>query len=119
VIPKSARVLVRTIQGDITVHGSDEAQIQVSAKKKVRTWSEAEANRGAQPVSVQIVQNGDGYEVRPSGYDPSDARISVDLEVSVPKKSPLAIKTDKGDGCQRDRPTWGCGSTRNRWGSFY
>jgi hypothetical protein len=96
-IPANAHVLVKTVRGDITVRGSDDAQIHVSAKKKVRTWSETEAGRIARPVTLEIIQNGDSYEVRPSGYDESDARISVDLEVSVPKKSPLAIKTEKGD----------------------
>jgi len=96
-IPANAHVLVRTIQGDITVRGSDEAQIRVSAKSNVRTWSETEARKVAKPVTVEIVKNGDSYEVHPSGYDQSDARIGVNLEVSVPKKSPLVIKTDKGD----------------------
>jgi hypothetical protein len=96
-IPANAHVLVRTIRGDITVRGSDEAEIRVSAKKNVRTWSDTEAERMAKPVNVEISQNGDSYEVHPNGYDQSDAHISVDLEVSVPKKSPLVIKTDKGD----------------------
>ena len=96
-IPANAHVLVRTVQGDITVRGSDEARIRVSAKKNVRTWSETEAGTIAKPVDVEIVENGGNYEVRPRGYDQSDARISVDLEVSLPKKSPLLIKTEKGD----------------------
>jgi hypothetical protein len=96
-IPANAHVLIRTIRGDITVRASDESQIRVSAKKNVRTWSETEAGRVAKPVTVVITQNGDSYEVHPSGYDASDARISMDLEVSVPRKSALTIKTDKGD----------------------
>jgi len=43
------------------------------------------------------VKNGDTYEVRPSGYDWSDSRIGVDLDLTVPKTSPLTVKTDKGD----------------------
>jgi len=96
-IPANAHVLVRTIRGDITVRGSDDAQIHVSAKKRVRTWNESEAGRMAEPVTVEISQNGSSYEVRPSGYDQSNPRISLNLEVSVPKKSPLAVKTEKGD----------------------
>lgn len=96
-IPGNARVLVRTNQGDITVRASDESQIRVSGKKNARTWNETEAGRIARPISVEIVQNGDSYEVRPSGYDKSDERISLELEVSVPKKSPLVVKTEKGD----------------------
>ena len=42
-IPAKAPVVVRTVHGDITVRASDDAQIHVSAKKNVRTWSEEEA----------------------------------------------------------------------------
>jgi hypothetical protein len=96
-IGTNAHVLVRTIRGDITVRGSDDAEIRVSGKKNVRTWSDSQAERIAKPVNVEVTRNGDSYEVHPTGYDASDARISVDLEVVLPKKSPLAIKTDKGD----------------------
>jgi len=96
-IPANARVFVHNGRGDISVRSSDDAQIRVSAKKGVKTWSEQEADKIAKPVSVEVVKNGDSYEVRPSGYDFSDSRIGVDLEVSVPKKSPLTVKTDKGD----------------------
>jgi hypothetical protein len=96
-IPARAHVLVKTIRGDITVRGSDESQIRVTAKKNVKTWSEAEADRLAQPVTVEISQNGDGFEVHPAGYDTADNRITVDLEVSLPKKSALVARTDKGD----------------------
>lgn len=96
-ISVKAPVLVRTVRGDITVRASDDAAIRVSAKKNVRTWNESEASRIAKPVSVEISQNGGGFEVHPSGYDQSDERISVDLEVTVPKKSALTVRTDKGD----------------------
>ena len=96
-VPPNAHVVVRTTRGGISVRSSDDAQIRVTAKKNVKTWSETEAGRIAKPVNVEITKNGDTYEVHPTGYDLSDARISVDLEVAVPKKSTLTIKTDKGD----------------------
>jgi Domain of unknown function (DUF5668)/Putative adhesin len=96
-IPANARVYVHNGRGDISVRSSDDAVIRVSGKTGVRAWSEPEADRMGKPVSAEIVKNGDTYEVRPSGYDTSDGRISVDLEVSVPKKSALTVKTEKGD----------------------
>jgi hypothetical protein len=96
-IPANAPVLVRTIRGDISVRASDDSQIEVSAKKNVRVWSQSEADRLAKPVGVEVTQNGDSFEVHPTGYEASEARISVDLDVSIPKKSPLTVKTDKGD----------------------
>src|SRR5579859_1902736 len=97
-IPVNARVMVRNGHGDITVRGSDSGEIRVvNAKKTVKSWSETDAARIAEPVNVTIGQNGDGYEVHPSGYDLSSSRIGVDLEVAIPKKSVLSVKTDKGD----------------------
>jgi hypothetical protein len=95
-IPANARVVVHNGRGDISVRGSDDQEIRVTAKKTVKSWSETEAARIADRISVGIEQNGDGYEVRPSGFDLSNAKIGVDLEVAVPKKSVLSVKTDKG-----------------------
>jgi len=42
------------------------AEIRVTAKEKLlRSWSETDAQRIAEPINVTIAQNGDGYEVRP------------------------------------------------------
>ena len=96
-IPANAPVLVRATRGDVTVRGTDDKDIRVSAKKNAKAWDETEAERIAKPVTVEIAQNGDSYEVHPGGYDTRNARISVDMDVTVPMKSPLTVKTDKGD----------------------
>jgi len=96
-IQPNARVMVRNGRGDITVRGSDGGEIRVTAKKNVKSWSESEADRIAERVTVAIEQNGDGYEVHPAGFDLSSSKIGVDLEVAIPKKSALSVKTDKGD----------------------
>jgi hypothetical protein len=96
-IPANARVYVHNGRGDISVRSSDDEMIRVTGKTGVHAWSETEADRMGKPVSAEIVKNGDSYEVRPVGYDTSDSRISMDLEVSIPKKSALTVKTEKGD----------------------
>jgi hypothetical protein len=88
---------VKLGRGDLTIRGSEDAQLRISAKKNAKTWNEAEAERLAKPVGVEIVKNGDTYEVHPTGYDLSNSRLSVNLELSIPRKSPLTLKTDKGD----------------------
>jgi DUF4097 and DUF4098 domain-containing protein YvlB len=96
-IPPNARVSVRLGRGELTIRGSEEAQIRISAKKNARTWNDAEAERLAKPVGVEIVKNGDAYEVHPTGYDLANSRLSVDLELAIPRKSPLTIRSDRGD----------------------
>ncbi len=94
-VPPDARITIRNGRGDISVHASDEPQIRVSGKKNAKGWNETEAHKLADRASVAIVQNGDGYEIHPAGS--SDSRLSLDLEVSVPKKSLLTIRNEKGD----------------------
>src|SRR5713226_2155993 len=94
-VPPDARITVRNGKGDISVHASDEPQIRVSGKKRAKGWSETDAQKLAKRASVEIVQNGDGFEVRPAGS--LDSRLSLDLEVSVPKRSSLTIRNERGD----------------------
>jgi DUF4097 and DUF4098 domain-containing protein YvlB len=93
--PPDARVTIRSSRGDISVHASDEPEIRVSGKKNARGWNETDARKLTDRASVEIVQNGDGYEIHPAGS--TDSRLSLDLEVSVPKKSTLTIRNEKGD----------------------
>jgi DUF4097 and DUF4098 domain-containing protein YvlB len=103
VVPADARITIRNSRGDISVHSSDEPQIRVSGKKNAKGWNETDAQKLADRASVEIVQNGDGYEIHPAGA--SDSRLSLDLEVSVPKKSSLTIRNEKGDVTISDMAT--------------
>jgi DUF4097 and DUF4098 domain-containing protein YvlB len=100
IAPKSvapnARITVREGRGNITVRGADEPEIRVSGKVNVKSWSESAARRKGEGVSAEIVQNGDGYEVRPTGAG-GDSRVSVDMDVVVPKKAQLTVRSEKGD----------------------
>jgi len=94
-VPANARVTVRGGRGDITVRASDTPEIRVAGKVNVKSWSESGAKKMSEQVSAEIVQNGDGYEVRPTGA--GNSHVSVDMDITVPKKALLAIHTDKGD----------------------
>ena len=95
-VAPNARITVREGRGNITVRGADEPEIRVSGKVNVKSWSESAARRKGQGVSAEIVQNGDGYEVRPTGAG-GDSRVSVDMDVVVPKKSQVTVRSEKGD----------------------
>lgn len=96
-VPADARITIRSGRGSLSVHSSDEVQIHVSGKKNAKAWNETDAKRVADRTSVEIVPNGDGYEIHPTGSGTGDSRISLDLDVSVPKKSSLTIRNEKGD----------------------
>ncbi len=97
VVPADARITIRNSRGDITVRSSNEPQIRIAGKKNAKAWSESDAQRVADRASVEIVQNGDGYEVHPTGIRPGDSRLSLDLDVAIPKKAGLTIRNERGD----------------------
>jgi DUF4097 and DUF4098 domain-containing protein YvlB len=92
-----ARIVIRNGRGDITVRSSDEAQVRVDGKKNVNAWSESDAEHLASAVSVEIAKNGDAYEVRPVNASGRDSRVSLDMDVAIPKKASLTIRNDRGD----------------------
>src|SRR5271165_1798133 len=94
-VPEDARITIRGTRGDITVRPGDGPEIRVSGKANIHTWNERDAEKLRQPTSVQITQNGDGYEVFPTGE--KDDRISVDMDVTVPPRSGVTVRNDKGD----------------------
>lgn len=96
-VPADARIAIRTGHGNVSVRPSEEAQIRINGKKNARAWDESDAQKAADRVGVEIAQNGDGYEIRPTGQSTGDSRVSLDLDVSVPKKAALTIRNDRGD----------------------
>jgi hypothetical protein len=96
-VPANARVTVRGRRGDISVRASDEPEVRVAGKVSVKSWSEITAKKVGERVSAEIVQNGDGFEVRPTGIGGGNSRVSVDMDIAVPKKALLTVHSDKGD----------------------
>src|SRR6266481_1322 len=96
-VPGDARIAIHNGRGNISVRPADEAQIRVSGKKNAKAWNENDAQQAADRVGFEIVKNGDGYEIHPSGVSTGDSRISFDLDVAVPKKALLTIRNEKGD----------------------
>src|SRR6202140_1551997 len=102
-VSPNARITVRATRGDITVRTSDDAEIRVSGKKVIRSWSDNEAAQLADRVSVEVVKNGDGYEIHPTGSNTGDSRLGFNMEIVVPKKSQLTVRNEKGDVVVSDR----------------
>jgi len=94
-VPVDARITIHNGRGDVSVRPSDDSQIRVGGKKSAHAWNEDDAQKAAAKVGVEIVQNGDGYDVRPTG--PSDSHVSLNLDVEVPKKAALTIRNEKGN----------------------
>jgi hypothetical protein len=96
-VAADARITVHNGRGSISVRSSDSAEIRVSGKKNAHAWSETDAKRITDPISVEISRSGNEYDIHPTGVPAGDSRVSVDLEISVPQKAILAIRNDRGD----------------------
>ena len=96
-VAPNPRITVRSTRGDISVRSSDDSEIRVSGKKNIRAWSDTEASQLADRVSVEVVKNGDGYEIHPTGSNTGDSRLGFNMEIAVPKKSQLTVRNEKGD----------------------
>ena len=59
------------------------------------------------------MKNGDSYEIHPTGFDLGDSRISVDMDVVVPKKSVVTVRNDRGGITVSDMATDVTVSTQN------
>ena len=95
-VPADARITVRSTRGDITVRPGEKNEVDVSGKANVHTWSETDAAKVAKPISAQIVSNGDGFDVQPTGLH-DDSRIGVDMDVTVPPKANVTVRNSRGD----------------------
>src|SRR5438309_7011952 len=96
-VPADARITIRNGHGNISVRPSEDSQIRVSGKKNAKAWNESDAQQFAERAGVEIAQNDDGYEIRPTGVSVGESRISFDLDVAVPKKASVTIRNEKGD----------------------
>jgi hypothetical protein len=93
----NSRILIRGGRGTITVRSSDEPTLRITGQKAIRTFSESEAQKRSTSIDIQAVKVGDGYEIHPGGFDLGDSRISVDMDVVVPKKSTVVVRNERGD----------------------
>jgi DUF4097 and DUF4098 domain-containing protein YvlB len=104
-VPANARITIRGGRGDISVRSADVPEIRVAGKKNVHAWSESDASRRAGPVSVEIVQNGDGYEIHPTGMNAGESRVTIDMDIQVPMKASVIVRNEKGDITVSDMAT--------------
>lgn len=96
-IPANAHLAVRTGRGNITVRSSDDPTLHVTGQKSIRSFSESDAENRSRSVDVAVVKNGDAYEIHPTGFDLGDSRIAVNMDLVVPKKAVVTVRSERGD----------------------
>jgi hypothetical protein len=96
-VPANSHVAIRFGRGNITVRSGEDQALRISGQKRIRSWSDEDAEKRARGITVTVSHSGDAYEIAPTGFDPGDSRISVDMEVVLPKKTVLTVRNERGD----------------------
>ncbi len=91
------RLVLDNINGDLTVHGNDGAEVTVTGHKTVRAFSHNDADRADKETAVHLERQGDSLVLRAD--DPIHSgmlSISTDLDIVVPKGLNIEAR-DRGD----------------------
>jgi len=96
-IAANSHVAIRAGRGNITVRAGEDQMLRITGQKQIRSWSDEEAEKRAQGITVTVSNQGGSYEIAPTGFDPGDSRIGVDMDVVLPKKTVLTVRNERGD----------------------
>jgi DUF4097 and DUF4098 domain-containing protein YvlB len=92
------RLYVENLRGNIHITGTDDAEVTVNGRKSVRALNRREADAADKQTSVDVVTENDRIVVRTNQQNlPHNRRISIDLELSVPKNMTVETRGDYGD----------------------
>lgn len=99
------RLRVRNVSGETTITVGKPGAVAITAKKRVRGWSEERAKRLLENLEVRIEQRGDDIIVEPHIYEQDrgwadlfrGGRAAVDFDIEVPRETQLDLSTVSGD----------------------
>ncbi|MGO9239335.1 MAG: DUF4097 family beta strand repeat-containing protein [Bryobacteraceae bacterium] len=95
---KTPRVIVNMARGSLRVTGAEAGAVNVSGRKNVRAMDQAAADRANSNSALSVQKNGETVTISAKMNGAGDsARISSDLEVSVPKGATLELHGQYGD----------------------
>ncbi|MGA7921100.1 MAG: DUF4097 family beta strand repeat-containing protein, partial [Candidatus Acidiferrales bacterium] len=97
VIAPGSHVTVTTPHGSITAHAGNGNDLRVSVNETAEAATEAAAQGRLKFLNVVIEQTSAGYSVHPANLEHSDAHLTIDLDVTVPKKVSLTANSNHGD----------------------
>jgi putative adhesin/cell wall-active antibiotic response 4TMS protein YvqF len=96
-IPAGSHVVLTTIRGSITAHAGDGNDLLVSVNETAEGASESSARDRMKNLQVVIEQTSDGYSVHPVNLEDTGGHVTVDLDVTLPKKVSVTANSDRGD----------------------
>jgi hypothetical protein len=96
-IPAGAHVIIETERGDVSVHAGEGNDMRVSAKESASESTKSAADDDMRNVDVVVEHTGNTYHVHPMRQEAHGGRVSVDLDVVLPKTVNLEVNSGHGD----------------------
>jgi Putative adhesin/Domain of unknown function (DUF5668) len=96
-IAAGSHVTLTTMRGSITAHAGDGNDLLVSVNETAESASESSAQDRMKTLHVVIDQTADGYSVHPVNLEDTGGHVTVDLDVTLPKKVTVTANSDRGD----------------------
>jgi DUF4097 and DUF4098 domain-containing protein YvlB len=92
------RVVVEQGRGNVRVTGGNAGSIKVTGRKSVRAYEDSGADRVDRETPVEISVEGDRAVIRTNqDRATGNARVSADIEVSVPSGAAVEVRSRGGD----------------------
>lgn len=90
-------IKAQTDNGSISLHGSDQDQVTVHARKKVRAPSEAAAEEFAQQIQIHVERQGNEIHIyKDHPRPPIGVSVAVRYEISCPRAVDANLCTSNG-----------------------
>ena len=96
-LPAGGSVKIVNERGAVNVNVSNDDQIRVSYDKKIRAESQEDANKWNEQSKPQISVSGNQITINANTRGGGDHGVTADLNVSIPRKAPLTIASQRGD----------------------
>jgi DUF4097 and DUF4098 domain-containing protein YvlB len=96
-LPAGGSVKIVNERGAVNVNVSNDDQIRVSYDKKIRSENQEDANKWNEQTKPQISVSGNQVIINANTRGAGDHGVTADLNVSIPRKAPLTIASQRGD----------------------
>jgi DUF4097 and DUF4098 domain-containing protein YvlB len=96
-IPAGSLLKVQTGLGNITVHAGQGDDVRVQVNTSASGASESRTRSRMNDAGVVLEKSGNGYLLHPTKQEDLHGRVTVDLDVELPKSITLAAITSRGD----------------------
>jgi Domain of unknown function (DUF5668) len=96
-LPAGGSVKIVNERGAVNVNVSNDDQIRVTFDKKIRAENQEDANKWNDQTKPQISVSGNQVTINANTRGAGDHGVTADLNISIPRKAPLTIASQRGD----------------------